>query len=51
MTAAERGELMRLVREEAETMLGGTLSDSKRGAIERAVKMALEGGIIEEEKE
>lgn len=49
MTAAERADLMSIVRQEADKMFD-KLPPEKRGAIERAVEMALNGGVIDEEE-
>jgi len=50
MTALERADLLNIVREEADKMLAA-LPPQKRGAIERAVEMALKGGEIPEEEQ
>lgn len=51
MTAAERSELLSIVRDEANKMFASQgLPEKNRGAIEQAVQMALNGGVIEEEE-
>ena len=49
MTAAERSDLLRLVRDEADKLFAGNnfLPPGKKETLEKAVKMALESGAVE----
>jgi len=49
MTAAERSDLLRLVRDEADKLFAGSnfLPPGKKETLEKAVKMALESGAVE----
>ena len=50
LTAAEREKLYQLISEEAEKMFGdGRIPEGKRKTVERAVQMAIDATIIDEE--
>ena len=52
MTAAERDHLFRLIHEEADKMFGEDgIPPAKRETVEGAVRMAIDGAIVDEEQE
>ena len=51
MTLAEREELLKLVNEEADKLFAdGALPQSRRKAVESAVKMAIDAGLLPEDE-
>lgn len=51
MTAAEREQLFHMINEEAEKLFGeGGMSPTQRNVVKKAVRMAVDAGLVDEEE-